>query len=77
MKLTFSALEITALQPSFISNLFDTHFNDLEDGLQYQCAKHAKVRLILTKDLTDYFDSKIPVVHPQDFVSRYNQLLFK
>lgn len=73
MKLTFSELEITPLQPGFISDLFATHFNDLEDGLQYHCAKYAKARIILTKDLNDYFDSKIPVVHPQDFVSRYNR----
>jgi len=77
MKLTFSAFEITPLQPGFISAVFDTHFVDLEDGLQYQCAKQAKARIIITKDLNDYFDSKIPVIHPQDFVSRYNQLLLK
>ena len=77
MKLTFSALGITPLHPSFIANLFETHFTDLEDGLQYQCAKHAKASIILTKDLGDFFDSKIPVVHPQDFVSRYNRLSSK
>jgi predicted nucleic acid-binding protein len=74
MQLTFSALEITPLQPSYISDLFLTHFSDLEDGLQYQCAKHAKARVILTRDLTDYFASDIPVVHPQDFVARYQRL---
>lgn len=73
MKLTFSELEITPIQPAFIKDLFDTHFTDLEDGLQYQCAKHAKTHIILTKDLSDYFDSKIPVIHPQDFVSRYHR----
>jgi predicted nucleic acid-binding protein len=71
MQLTFSAFEITPLQPAFITEIFKTHFTDLEDGLQYQCAVHAKARIILTKDLGDYFDSKIPAIHPQDFVSRY------
>jgi predicted nucleic acid-binding protein len=75
MQLTFSGFEITPLQPSFINAIFKTHFTDLEDGLQYQCAMHAKAKIILTKDIDDYFDSKIPVVHPDDFVARYNELL--
>src|ERR1700753_4324770 len=74
MQLTFSAFEITPIQPAFISKIFETHFTDLEDGLQYQSALHAKARIILTKDTKDYFDSKIPVIHPQDFVNRYNNL---
>jgi len=74
MQSTFSAFEISAIQPSFISKAFETHFTDLEDALQYQCAMHAKARIILAKDTKDYFDSKIPVIHPQDFANRYNNL---
>ena len=74
MQLTFSAFEITAIEPSFINAIFKTHFTDLEDGLQYQCALHAKANIIITKDLSDFFDSKIPVVHLHDFVARYNEL---
>ncbi len=74
MQLTFLAFEITAIQPAFIPRIFETHFTDLEDGLQYQCALQAKARIILTKDIKDFFDSKIPVVHPNDFVNRYNNL---
>jgi len=75
MQNTFAEFELTPIQPSFIPALFATHFTDLEDGLQHQCALHAKARVILTKDIKDYFDSKIPVVHPADFVNRYNDLL--
>jgi predicted nucleic acid-binding protein len=75
MQLVFSGFDITPLQPSFITDVFSTHFTDLEDGLQHQCAMHAKARVILTKDISDLFDSKIPVVHPQDFVLRYQQLV--
>jgi predicted nucleic acid-binding protein len=74
MQLTFSEMEITALQPSFIARVSETHFTDLEDGLQYQCARHAKAKIILTKDLGDYPASDIPAIHPQDFVARYQQL---
>lgn len=75
MQLVFSAFEMTPVQPSFIDRAFQTHFTDLEDSIQHQCALHAKARAILTKDIKDYFDSKIPVVHPADFVNRYNNLL--
>lgn len=73
MQLVFSGFEITAFHPSFISAVFATHFIDLEDGLQYQCALSAKTKVIVTKDLSDFFDSEIPVVHPHDFVRRYNR----
>lgn len=75
MQLTFSEFEITPIEPSFITAIFKTHFIDLEDGLQYQCARNAKANIIITKDLSDFFDSKIPVIHPHDFVARYNNLL--
>lgn len=73
MKVTFSEFEITPLLPSFVQKLFQTYFTDLEDGLQYQCALHAKAKIIITKNLDDFFDSKIPVVHPHDFVNGYNK----
>lgn len=74
MELVFSGFEITALQPSYIKNIFLSHFTDLEDALQYQCALAVKAKIIITKDLGDFFDAKIPVIHPHDFVSRYNKI---
>ena len=75
MQLTFSEFEITLIKPLFIDAIFKTHLTDLEDALQYQCALNAKSAIILTKNLADFFDSKIPVVHPHDFVARYNQII--
>ncbi|MGC4037444.1 MAG: PIN domain-containing protein [Chitinophagaceae bacterium] len=74
MQLTFSEFEITPILTSYIPAAFRTNFTDIEDGLQYQCAAHAKTDIIITKDLNDFFDSKIPVIHPHDFVHRYKQL---
>ena len=74
MELIFAGFETTGLQPSFIKNSFSTYFTDLEDALQYLCAASVKAKLIITKDLNDFFDSKIPVVHPHDFVRRYDRL---
>jgi hypothetical protein len=77
MPLAFSAFEIADLKPSFIENIFKTHFIDLDDGLPHQCALHAKAFVIVTKDINDHFDSKIPVAHPIDFVVRYKNTLGK
>ena len=74
MQIVFSGMVVTPIESSFITAIFKTKFEDLEDGLQYQCALHAKANVIVTKDLHDYFDSKIPAVHPHDFVMRYNSL---
>jgi predicted nucleic acid-binding protein len=74
MELIVSGFEVTGLQSSFIKASFTTYFTDLEDALQYLCAASVKAKLIITRDLNDYFDSKIPVVHPQDFVRRYERL---
>lgn len=74
MQTVFSAFEITPVKLSAISDAFESSFLDLEDGLQYQCALSAKANVIVTKDVHDYVSSKIPVVHPHDFVNRYNNL---
>jgi predicted nucleic acid-binding protein len=74
MELVFNELEVTGLQPISFKKIFSTHFTDLEDALQHQCALTAKAAIIITKDIHDFFDSKIPVIHPHDFVSRYNIL---
>ncbi|MES1225032.1 MAG: hypothetical protein ABUT20_56620, partial [Bacteroidota bacterium] len=75
MQLVFSAFEMTDLKAGNTDAVFKTHFVDLEDGLQYQCALQAKAFVIITKNLEDYFDSKIPAVHPNDFVLRYKNII--
>ncbi|HXL55530.1 MAG TPA: hypothetical protein VN958_04685 [Chitinophagaceae bacterium] len=49
MQLTFSGFEITRIESSFTDAVLKTHFTDLEDGLQYQCALNAKASVILQK----------------------------
>ncbi len=75
LHLTFSAFEFTGIRSSFLDAIMKTHFTDLEDALQHECALMAGAHIILTKNTEDFFDSKIPVAHPADFVRRYNNLL--
>lgn len=75
MQTLFEAFEITSFQSSNVRLVFAGKFLDLEDGLQYECALSAKSAIIITKDVHDFCASVIPVIHPQDFVQRYDNLL--
>lgn len=74
MKKFFSAFVISPVLPEMIDRIFQSHFSDLEDALQYECALSHKIDLIVTKNVSDFFASTIPVVHPQDFIKRYYKL---
>lgn len=50
---------------SFINN---PNWTDLEDGLQMQCAENCKLDYIITRNLDDFIDSKIPAIFPQDLL---------
>jgi len=53
--------------------LFDTLINpsffDLEDGLQIECAKTAKLDYIVTQNLKDFSESIVPAISISDFVN--------
>lgn len=42
-------------------------WDDLEDGLQMQCAKEAKVDYIVTQNLKDFYGSEIEAVNEEAF----------
>lgn len=75
MQFVFSGFELAPIASSFAEAVFGSRFLDLEDAAQYQCALDARAELIVTKDVHDYFSSQIPVIHPLDFLNRYNSLL--
>ncbi len=75
MEFVFSEFALTPVAASFSKSVFESRFIDLEDAAQYQCAAEAKAKLIVTKDVHDFYASTIPVIHPLDFVNRYNNLL--
>lgn len=47
--------------------LINRDFSDFEDCLQYECAASFKADYIVTRNVEDYFASKIPCVTPKDF----------
>lgn len=49
-------------------SLNDADYKDFEDGLQYYAALEGKVDVILTRNLKDFKNSKIPVLTPDAFL---------
>lgn len=46
----------------FLSVLNSENFFDLEDGLQMKCAENAELDFIVTENLKDFENSKIPAI---------------
>ncbi len=55
-----------------VAKCLKSDFIDLEDALQYFSALQSNADIIVTQNVHDYFPSKIPVMHPFEFLSIYN-----
>lgn len=53
---------ITESKDDFLSVLNSEIFFDLEDGLQMKCAEKAELDFIVTENLKDFENSKIPAI---------------
>lgn len=43
-------------------------FGDFEDCLQDKCAKSKGARYIITRNVSDFAESEVPAISPQDFL---------
>ncbi len=50
--------------------LNDPKFKDFEDGIQYYTALESQVNSIITRNLKDFKNSKIPVMSPKEFLAK-------
>ena len=48
--------------------LNDLNFKDFEDGLQYYSALENEQEMIITRDLSDFKESRIPVMTPEEYL---------
>ncbi|MCM1335390.1 MAG: PIN domain-containing protein [Bacteroides sp.] len=51
-----------------ISALQNVSFTDIEDCLQTECAKDFSAEWIVTRNIKDFANSKIPAILPEDFL---------
>jgi len=46
-----------------------SQFSDFEDAMQYYCALKAKANVIITRNVKDFSNSKLPVMTPNEFLA--------
>jgi len=64
-------VESNALSDKIIElALNDTKFKDFEDGIQYYSALESQCQLILTRNLKNFKNSKIPVLSPKEYIAK-------
>jgi predicted nucleic acid-binding protein len=55
-------------QSSILTSLADRSFDDVEDFLQSECAKIIKADYIITRNISDFSNSIVPAILPEDFL---------
>lgn len=68
LKEAFSFFSISIEDEEVARQAFDSNFKDLEDAIQYYSAIKSKADAILTFNTFDFSNSKIPVMHPAEFM---------
>jgi len=64
-------VESNALSDKIIElALNDTKFKNFEDGIQYYSALESQCQLILTRNLKNFKNSKIPVLSPKEYIAK-------
>ena len=61
-------VEVTAISHEILLRAFDFGFSDYEDAVQYACAEADGVEAIVTRNLSDFKNAKLPVFTPNDFL---------
>jgi len=60
---------ITSISKKDVVLALNSKFRDLEDALQhYSAISHAKIDVILTRNIKDYKHSEIPVMTPETYL---------
>jgi predicted nucleic acid-binding protein len=61
-------VEVTPIGQEVLLRAFDFGFSDYEDAVQYACAETDRVEAIVTRNVSDYKRSMLPVFVPDDFL---------
>ena len=69
-----SMFEIAAVNRLVIEHALVAGFSDFEDAVLYQAAYHAGAEYIVTRNISDFRKSDIPVYAPGEFISLLHTL---
>jgi predicted nucleic acid-binding protein len=62
-------VEILAVDAKAIDLALSSEFKDFEDAIQYFVARSNNVEILLTRNLKDYSEAKIPVMTAESFLT--------
>jgi len=71
IKLLLEILTIIDLNSEDIFKALDSESNDFEDQLIAVCAYKESIDFIITRNKKDFKNSKVPVIEPRAFITKY------
>ena len=66
--------EIASVNRLVIENALKSKFTDFEDSVLHESARHAGAEYIITRNIKDFKNTKIPVFTPTEFLSMLEAL---
>jgi predicted nucleic acid-binding protein len=66
--------EIASVNRLVIENALKSKFSDFEDSVLHESARHAGAEYIITRNIKDFKNTKIPVFTPTEFLSMLESL---
>jgi predicted nucleic acid-binding protein len=64
--------ETSNLTNNIVEKALASSFPDFEDSLQYYCALQSNCNFIITRNTSDFKNSELPVMTPNEFFSRFS-----
>ena len=64
----FSFVSLLPSKGEHVTNALKSDFVDLEDALQYEASLEGPCDIIITRNVKDFVESRIPVISPTDFL---------
>lgn len=67
VRVLLSLFEVALVNRSVLECAMQSGFSDYEDAVLYEAANHAEVQCIVTRNIKDFKQSKLPVYLPGEF----------
>jgi predicted nucleic acid-binding protein len=64
---------VAALDERILNQAMDSNFKDFEDAIQYFSAARINAQCILSRNLSHYKASEIPILTPAEFMASYTE----
>jgi len=74
MRSLLSLFVIAPVNRVVLENALLSKFEDFEDAVLHEAARHAGANYIVTRNLSDFKESKLPVFEPREFINNIESL---